>query len=1108
MASPRHMNVDRPQQANGNLYADGGEGYAYGSMFSATAPGQAYEQTWSPLDPSLAAVNAHDAAPFPQSWHHSSQPQQQPPPRPQIPFSANNNFYGASFASSSAGFPNSSYAFAGHANNFNAFSNAALDPSLVTPTTTAHNGSFASASPFYPTSANQATVAPAALHDHVPSKTPTPVYNTSNRPALPIHGRVGSGVSPMGQSVFSAVLPKGVGNGRFLMIDGDELAKVTKSTKLSNFVNIGVDEQEYAIQRIAKVASLPPRKSRNEIKKLAEGDPKILAKLSKRQSKTSKTKAPKIPRPRLPFGRTDSKDVSTPSSIETSSSEEDSDYSSSDDDLDIIETPPLPESRPQGAFDAVKYDTIKAVWLARKLRPTADQIRIGLKDLWEVLRTLRDRWKSDGDALKVATEAKKHSELPMLRERVKSQRDMLQVALAALLEHGNPELLALVGEIRPFLQLCRLFFSDRVRDNDVDGQLTKLMLELLRGCTTITTELLDEYNLKKILTMYTKRGNDATKKLVKEVEDKAAANSKAQAEKSKLEKPAADGKEKDVKAKSTTSTTPRTSTPDSISVVKKSLGDPTAKRSASTGPSSVKPSPTLQKRSPSTVVDKTATTGTGAAAAKPKVQPAAKVPSMYSGLQSAGKKSTATPATASKKITTPATEKKAAPPAASMVAKSTSTFSFSDYMRDLNKPKEPERPKKDQEEERPPETEEQRAKRLRKESRRKLRVSFKEGPALVQVRYFHHEVEEDSGRDANMVLNAGDVGDEGRMFKQHKEMEYDEDEEMADADDDRLLEFKSPTLIDFSTVEVEERNRNYAPYGGGQNIPDSPEKAVQEKHESDTLIQVYVNRADIPADPREPANPYSGETMPVREFGVPPQNILDRAAAFQPHQAAASAESASTVDISAILSAFGKPTQQPSQPQQVAQPAQNGFENLQNIFAQYSTPNQPVPQPQPEPQIAQHVSTTPDLTSILASLQAHGSTPQPQQAPTPQPPQMPQMPRIPQIPNVFPPAGQAPDFNAMMAIFAQAGMPPPTMPGFAPQMMQQGSNDGHYEHPERKRMRENGEDGEDGDRGYPQKKKFGGKKKTFGEKPKYVVACKFYKEGNCRKGADCTFVHE
>lgn len=93
-------------------------------------------------------------------------------------------------------------------------------------------------------------------------------------------------------------------------------------------------------------------------------------------------------------------------------------------------------------MDAVKYDTVKAVWLPRRVHPSSDQIRSSMKNFWEVLSTLRDRHKSDRDALRAATEAKKQSELPMLRERVKSQRDMLETVLEAALQHGHPGILS------------------------------------------------------------------------------------------------------------------------------------------------------------------------------------------------------------------------------------------------------------------------------------------------------------------------------------------------------------------------------------------------------------------------------------------------------------------------------------------------------------------------------------------------------------------------------------------------------------------------------------------------------------------------------------------
>ena len=98
-------------------------------------------------------------------------------------------------------------------------------------------------------------------------------------------------------------------------------------------------------------------------------------------------------------------------------------------------------------------------------------------------------------------------------------------------------------------------------------------------------------------------------------------------------------------------------------------------------------------------------------------------------------------------------------------------------MADVTKPREAEPIAKD-DINRPPETVEEKAKRLRKEERRKLRVSFKPEASLVSVRFFTHDPEE-IGHEPQMTRDAGDINGEGRMFKQHKDkLDLEEDEEL------------------------------------------------------------------------------------------------------------------------------------------------------------------------------------------------------------------------------------------------------------------------------------------------------------------------------------------
>lgn len=125
-------------------------------------------------------------------------------------------------------------------------------------------------------------------------------------------------------------------------------------------------------------------------------------------------------------------------------SESDSSDYDSDSDYDSEPEPekfPLPGARPQDAIGATRYDSAKAVFLPRNVYVENEALRLGLKHFWNLIKTVRERWNKDSEAVKEATEAKKDSELPMLRDRVKNQRDMMKVALDTAIEFGHPDLI-------------------------------------------------------------------------------------------------------------------------------------------------------------------------------------------------------------------------------------------------------------------------------------------------------------------------------------------------------------------------------------------------------------------------------------------------------------------------------------------------------------------------------------------------------------------------------------------------------------------------------------------------------------------------------------------
>lgn len=104
---------------------------------------------------------------------------------------------------------------------------------------------------------------------------------------------VGSQLQPA--PAFAVSLPKGSANGRFVTIDQDELAKATASTKLGSFVNVGIEAQEFNTSKseprrpkrewcdgklsndvVGNIPAFIPRRSRNDFKKAAAGNPKLL----------------------------------------------------------------------------------------------------------------------------------------------------------------------------------------------------------------------------------------------------------------------------------------------------------------------------------------------------------------------------------------------------------------------------------------------------------------------------------------------------------------------------------------------------------------------------------------------------------------------------------------------------------------------------------------------------------------------------------------------------------------------------------------------------------------------------------------------------------------
>ncbi|KAJ4984153.1 hypothetical protein SVAN01_10324 [Stagonosporopsis vannaccii] len=889
-------------------------------------------------------------------------------------------------------------------------------------------------------------------------------------------------------------IPKGKKSGGLYVIDINALAKATNSAPLNKLVALGTEPIQLATNRTA-LPLYTARQSIKELKKIGSDNKKLLAKLS--SSKSSLSRAIKFSKTNADSSGSSKREVSDSESY-TESSDDDSEYSDSEDE----EESPLPKSRPDDdPHKAVCYDVIKASWFPRRSPVNSEKIKNSMRDLWDVLNTIQKRWRTDSKAVAEAEEAKKIGELPTLKSRVTSQRDLLQSALKAALDHAHPDVLYHLGQVKPFLYLCYQFLANRFKAKDYDGPLSSAIYEVLARCGTLTTELIEETKVSKALVSMKKQANDKNKAFIQQIVEAAAAGSK----KAKLHSPPAAETNEAKGAKRPPSEAATGVAGEGPSVKKPKPGESSVtavKKDAATGvtkPAAPSATTSMLKRPG----EKT----TGAPApVRARVNPATnKTTNIFASLNAANKKPTAT-ATASmgaktnaqSKVTATAAVKDKKPAA---VTAKPSGFSFASTMAALTKPKEPETAPTKTEKDVPNETPEQKAKRLRKESRRHLRVTFRPDASLVAIKYFSHDPEEELGHDENFTRDAGDLGGEGHMFKQHKELEEDDDD---DDDETDYRPWTEPSQVDFSVVDPEERKRNYVPYGGGENVPTCPEKEANMRRESDILMVFYTSSEDIPPSPHEPPEQTEDGTATVTMFGTPPDKCLQRAP-----QPAATPVAAPALDIS----------------------------NLESIIAQFANQNQPAA-PAPAPALAPApapVQTTfaapastaapaVDLASLLASLQQ-------QQAPAgPAPPAPPVAAQFPALPaGVPPPPPGAPpaELAAFLAAMQGQGGPggmPPMPPGFPPMGFpgapfafppqgaqadgtgyQTAGQDQYYQ---QEYQQSNGgtkrarDEGNNNDRGGQ------GKKAKVGGKPHKVLACKFFQKGTCNKGDNCTYIHD
>ncbi|PNY27643.1 Uncharacterized protein TCAP_02430 [Tolypocladium capitatum] len=512
-------------------------------------------------------------------------------------------------------------------------------------------------------------------------------------------------------------------------------------------------------------------------------------------------------------------------------------------------------SRPTDPAAAAAWDIIGIVHLEKSVARSSAMIAGRVQQAGEFLINLRAEANRAKLALDQATKDNvAEAELAKLKKEADQKREALYKALDATVEHADDSVLDnLGGHQKLVLSLINILISC-IKSADFSGKLPKIVLELFTHLT-MTEKIVETPNFDVVRKRLEDRGDDDVTDLTREIALKIKRFKKANEPETATGyrgTSAASRAKAGTKAAAAESSAKRSRDDDSDTRVVKKIAVEPGSSLLSKKLGQPKSQPLSGAR---TAMAKAATSilpGKSRPAAKPVSKPEPPVAADSPGA-SADEKSKAElrKPVAKPESKTAAAKKEAKPVAPKTAAASTSSAvsSISSLLDSINA-KKPDpvvaAASKEGRRSQTPETAEQRTKRLHKEARRKLRVSWKPDGELVQIKVFEKDDEEDEGRGVNMIRDAADDRSEGMMLKRRADVGVEDDD-----DDLPYQPWVTPVATDFTHLPESIRKKSYVTRGGHVAFSTEEQKRVAEREQRE-LMAIYTDPADIPPTPKSP----------------------------------------------------------------------------------------------------------------------------------------------------------------------------------------------------------------------------------------------------------------